>query len=75
MRAKKRPARKSGGSLRCGNCGKPTNSYLLWADGRASWPGCSQCRRTIVEEIKQKNGKWACIVGWRTQARRSTRVG
>jgi hypothetical protein len=70
MRAAKRP-----GQLRCCNRSRWTSSYLLWADGRARVPGCSRCRKAIASMIKQKNGKWACIVGWRTQASRSTRVG
>ena len=50
----------------CINCGYPTNSYLLWADGRACVPGCRSCRKVIVANIKRINGKWAEIVGWRT---------
>ncbi len=53
------------GLRKCGECGKPTDSYLLWADGRGTWPGCTDCRQLIESEIKTKSGKLACIVGWR----------
>jgi hypothetical protein len=53
------------GQRACGECGKPTWWYLLWADGRATWPACEGCKTKVRRQIERDNGEWACVVGWR----------
>jgi hypothetical protein len=55
---------KKSGPRKCSYCKALTPQYLLWADGRATWPACSKHKLRAEKDIK-KNGKWACIVGWR----------
>lgn len=61
--------------MKCQRCGARAVGWWLWADGRAIAPACAGHKAAVGASLKERNGKFACIVGWRAARVDSDAVG